>query len=151
MDKTVLSLYCIFGTVILAGYIRMIRSGDRSIWNKIKDARMKKLYMAMIISSFIFGIYLVYFFTTSHNKNKELLYTGLVIFLLFSSIWAWFPFFQSKIILFLVSIGTLLLLINVGMEFDDDQSPEVIAALVSCIVLFVQTFIFDFVLWNGLL
>jgi hypothetical protein len=153
MDKTVLSLYCVFGVIILIGYIYMIINKDKynnSIWNKIKDNKMKKVYMVMISLSFILGIYLVYFFTTTDNKNKDLLYTGLVLLLLFSSIWAWFPFIQSKIVLFFVSMGSLLLLINVGIELSKDRSPKVIFALIACIILFIQTFVFDFILWNGI-
>lgn len=152
MDKIVLSLFVIFGIIILSGYIYMIVNYKKykNLWNNVRNINLKRIYITMIALSFMFGIYLLYFFTTNKNKYPYLLYTGLVLLLLFSSIWAWKPFFYNKIILFFASFGTFLLLINTSLEISNDQSAKKISALFACILLFVQTFVFDFIIWNGI-
>ena len=151
MDYFILSLYIIIGLVIILGYIYNSVKIGSGLWNGINNKILKTIYVIMISLSFIFGLYLVYFFTTNEYINKPLLYSGILILLLFSCIWAWFPFVQSKLVLLCVSIGALLLLIEVILEVINNKDAYNITALIACIILFIQTFFFDFIIWNGII
>jgi len=150
MNNIVLSLYIIFGIIIIAGYIYNTISSGKDLWNNVKNKHLKNVYKIMIFLSFIFGVYLLYFFTFVKNENKELLYSGLILLLVFSSIWAWAPYYHNKIVLLLVSIGALLLLVNTSMQVSHSQNIKNAVALFACILLFIQTFVFDFIIWNGI-
>lgn len=159
MDQVTLGLFGAFGAVILAGYAWLLykaykKSGFASrIWGSAKSPVLRKIYMVMIAASFVFGSYLVYFFTTSPGM-KEILYPGLVLLLAASAFWAWFPFTLSKFVLAAVAIGALLLLVNSSLQLssspsNDPNKTNIIFAVVGCCILFVQTFFFDFMIWNG--
>lgn len=150
MDIIVLLLFIIFGIIIMSGYANVLPKQGDKIWNNVGDGNLRTFYKIMIFLSFLAGVYLMYFFTTHNNNYKILLYTGLSFLLLFSSVWAWKPFYYNKLVLFLVSVGSFMLLINTSMEFNKKVNTKIIVALVSCLVLFVQTFIFDFFIWNGI-
>jgi hypothetical protein len=145
MNIIPLILFLIFGTLIISGYINSYIKGI-DLWNGINNITLRNIYIAMILLSTISGIYLIHFYTTSQIKHPTLLYSGLLFLLTFSTVWAWAPYYHEKIILLLVSIGPLLLLINNSIEFE--SSPKNIIALVACIILLVQTFGFDFMIWS---
>lgn len=150
MDLIVLLLFIVFGIIIILGYVNVLPKQGDKIWNNVREKNLRTFYKVMVSLSFLAGAYLVYFFTTHNNNYKILLYTGLSFLLFFSSIWAWKPFYHNKLILFLVSIGSFLLLINTSMEFNKSINIKIIVALMSCLILFIQTFIFDFFIWNGI-
>lgn len=102
----------------------------------------------MIILSSMSGMYLMYFYSTNKN-NGSLLYSGLLFLLVFSAIWAWAPYYKEKIVLFMVALGSFILLINNSIKFENNT--EHIIAIVACVILFVQTFGFDFMLWSGVI
>lgn len=140
-----LILFIVFGFAIISGYINSyIKSID--LWNGINNKTLRNTYIVMIFLSTLAGIYLMHFYTTSPIKHPTLLYTGLLFLLTFSTLWAWAPYYHEKIILLLVSVGPLLLLIDNSIEFE--RSPKTITALVACIILLVQTFGFDFMMWS---
>ena len=145
MNIAPLILFIIYGIAIISGYINSyIKSID--LWNGIYNKTLRNTYIAMILLSTMAGIYLMYFYTTNPIEHPILLYTGILFLLTFSTIWAWAPYYNEKLILLLVSIGPLLLLINNSIEFE--SSPKNIIALVACIILLIQTFAFDFMIWS---
>src|SRR4051812_16687925 len=114
IDEKILSIYIIFGFFIIMAYMSMIikytQSNSSEIWsnkgkNRIRSGSLLKYtYIFMIIISTIAGSYLVYYLTIlEKNRTDEILiYTGSVIFLVFSCLWAFMPFDYSKFVLFIV-------------------------------------------------
>ena len=104
----------------------------------------------MCILSLISGGYLVYYLTTS-DLNKTLVYTGSVFFLVFSLFWAFKPFWTiSRWSLGLVALGVLLILVSMSMSYKQEDVMNSLGIAAGTILL-IQTFFFDFVLWNGFL
>jgi hypothetical protein len=160
-DYKILSLYIVFGFLILLGYGQMVLKGHSSeLWsnkgqNIIGDHKwLKYLYICMILFSFISGTYLVYYLTTiSKNHTDEILiYTGSVLLLVFSTLWAFKPFYKYiKIVLGLVFIGVILILAGICVNSDPIDEPKKIAALAACSLLLIQTGLFDFGFWTGII
>lgn len=147
MNVVPLMLFIIFGIIIISGYINSIIKGI-DLWNGINNNFLRKIYIFMIILSSMSGMYLMYFYSTNKN-NGSLLYSGLLFLLVFSAIWAWAPYYKEKIVLFMVALGSFILLINNSIKFENNT--EHIIAIVACVILFVQTFGFDFMLWSGVI
>jgi predicted neutral ceramidase superfamily lipid hydrolase len=158
-DYKIFSVYIIFGLLIMIGYCKMIMSPKNvtdKIWNNqgknmlSKNKWLKIIYMMMIVISFIAGIYLIYYLTTTPKEQTDeiLIYTGSVIFLVFSTVWAFRPFYLSKLILTLVFIGSILIL--AGICENSTNNTEKIIALVASSIILVQTGLFDLVIWNGI-
>jgi hypothetical protein len=141
MNIVPLLLFIFFGTFILIGYAKL----SKNIWNGITGS-LKKLYIFMILLSFISGAYLLYFFTVREYENVTLLYLGLCLFLGFSLIWAWAPYYHERIVLLLVAIGSYILLMYVNREYDKSLIDNL--AVIACSILFVQTFLFDFAIYT---
>jgi hypothetical protein len=137
----------LFGSLILLAYTNMLlmnKDDQEKLWtnngrNSLSD---KKLYQFMICLSIISGIYLMYYLC-QHPINT-IRYSGIILFLSFSLLWAIFPFTFSKPVLFMVCIGLAIILSTLNMSTDK-------IAIVATIILLIQTFIFDFLLWTGIL
>ena len=113
MDR-LLILYIILGLFTIFGYATMIsKYRSNVIWSNnekniiLKKKWLKYLYIFMILLSFIAGPYMIYYLVTSENNenigaptsNEILIYVGLVLFLVCSAFWAFFPFDYNQIIL----------------------------------------------------
>jgi hypothetical protein len=165
MDEKILSVYVVFGFLVILGYIIMIyknwgsKLGTAMLWsNKGRNIILEKpilnyLYKTMIALSFVSGIYLVYYLTTFQKDDtvQKLVYIGSVIFLLYSLIWAYDPFnYYIKLSLGLVAIGSLLILSGISLNVSQgNKGPTDIVALVAITVLVIQSGLFDFLIWNG--
>jgi len=163
-DHKILSLYILFGFFILLGYYIMFSKFKKDeLWtnqNKniiSKYPKFKYVYLCMILFSFISGIYLIYYFTTTNFSETEkiLIYVGSVLFLAYSLTWAFFPFSNSKTVLGFVTIGAILMLtgicINYDTNTDDTIGPIKVIAITASSIILLQTGFFDFVIWNGLI
>lgn len=107
----------------------------------------------MIIISYLFGIYLIYYLTITEKEKTDgiLIYTGSILLLFFSTLWAFKPFYYNKFVLFMVFIGALLLLS--GICINDNEEPEdpfKISAIVAVVILCIQTGLFDGLIWTGI-
>ena len=162
-DYKLLSVYIVFGILILFGYGLMInkywKKGSYEIWtNKgknilSKNSVMKKLYICMIFLSFISGGYLVYYLTSNTNTDisENLIYVGSVLFLVCSTVWAFKPFEYSKIILGSVATGSILILAGIAIDSNNASDSKKALALTASSVLVIQTVLFDFLIWTALL
>lgn len=135
MNEVILSLFIIFGMIILTRYFYIFLKARKNfnyysqIWtNQGKNkliGTLNTIYKFMIILSFIAGIYIVYYLVTdtslNTSLNTSLIYSGSVIFLVFSTFWALWPFKANKIVLFLVSVGVLLLLVGISLNYDKNN------------------------------
>jgi len=159
-DYIILSIYLVFGILINAGYGKMIYDGNSSeLWsnkgtNRIMNNEvLKNFYIFMIIISYLFGIYLIYYLTITEKEKTDgiLIYTGSILLLFFSTLWAFKPFYYNKFVLFMVFIGALLLLS--GICINDNEEPEdpfKISAIVAVVILCIQTGLFDGLIWTGI-
>jgi len=158
-DYRILVLYMVFGFFIMIGYSLMAIYGKpKDLWsnqgkNMVLDyPKFKYFYILMILLSFISAIYLIYYFTTLQKTDTDeiLIYVGSVFFLFFSTIWAFRPFYSSKIVLGLVATGVILMLAGICINKDDPNEIKKIVAITASVILVIQTGFFDFVIWNGL-
>jgi hypothetical protein len=157
-------IFSIFGLLILIGYYGNFISGNGvsrmvskysidKLWSNNgkniigKNSWLKKLYMFMILLSTISTLYLMYYMTITPAYNEILRYVGILLFLLFSLIWAYDPFYRSKIVLFMVSLGVAMMFIDILMF----QGFKGNLALLAGIILLLQSFVFDFIIWNGII
>lgn len=160
-DYGILSIYVVFGILIIVGYIKLVikyKKDNSKLWsndgkNKILRYKwLKYLYMVMIFISFVATIYLIYYLTSKrlNQIDKILIYLGSVIFLSCSLIWAFRPFMYSKIVLGFASIGTLIILAGISDNISKNYlGTEDSLALISILIVIIQTGIFDFIIWNG--
>jgi len=170
MNVKILSLYLVFGFLILIGYGLMVRNyyknGSTDIWSNqgkniiTKHKLLKYIYICMISLSLIASVYLIYYLTNIPENNNDndksmiLIYTGSVIFLLYSTIWAFKPYYYSKFVLFMVFVGVVLFFSGILVNIDENgkfESIENIIAILACCILIIQTGLFDFGIWTGLL
>jgi len=161
VDKKILSLYVVFGALIMFGYGLMVKkytqSGSYEIWSNqdkniiMKNTPVRYAYYVMIVLSFVAGIYLVWYLTTtSKNRTDEILiYTGSVVFLVFSTVWAFRPLYYSKLVLGMVAVSTVLILAGICVNSESETDPLKIGALVASSIVVLQTGLFDFGIWNG--
>jgi len=161
-DYVILSMYLVFGFFIMAGYAIMIKkySGDNSIdiWtNEGKNiianyANVKYVYIAMIILTFVAGIYLIYYLTvvSKNETDRILIYTGSALLLIFSVIWAFYPFLYNKFILAMVAFGAILILVGICINSESNSDPRKIVAIIAGTLLVIQT-MSDAVIWTGIL
>lgn len=157
-DYSILSIYIIFGFLIIVGYSIMIKkyAGDSTdIWTNKGNNNIYKIkipYILMILFSFIAGIYLIYYFTvvSKNETDKILIYTGSIILLVFSVVWAFFPFYYNKIILAMVAFGAILILAGICVNSESNDSPKKIIAIIASILLVIQTLL-DAIIWTGLI
>ncbi len=159
IDIKILSIYITFGFLVIFAYLLLLKNGNYSkLWSNNgrnmlqKYRKIKYVYSTMICLSLVAGIYLVYYLSTilKDDMSEILIYIGSVLFLVFSTLWAFFPFYYSKIVLFIVFVGSVLILagISVGISV---IKPVDIVALISIIIIVIQTGFFDLGLWNGLI
>ena len=146
MDVVVISLYIVFGVLILSGYGYMVYKGDyENLWTNDNQNMFTKgygtmyyIYLLMIFLSMISGAYLVYYLTTNQDLNKALVYTGSVFLLVFSMIWAFKPLWKiNKFTLGLVAIGALCILIAVSMNYTQGDIQNSLA-ITAATILFTQ-------------
>ncbi len=162
-DYKILSLYIVFGFFIMIGYGLMIKkyptNTNSVIWSNknrniiLNHKLIKYTYLFMIFLSFVAGPYLIYYLTTNQfitDTNEILIYVGSVLFLVCSTVWAFFPFECSKIILGFVAIGAILILAGICTNEQDPNDPKKIAALLAISIIVLQTSLFDFAIWNGI-
>lgn len=162
-DHKILSLYIVFGFFIMMGYalmtIKYTTKGSSEIWSNrgknmiLKRPVIKYIYILMIFLSFIAGSYLIYYLTTTSKTDTDeiLIYVGSVVFLVCSTVWAFWPFEYSKIILGAVAIGSILILSGICVNTTDSKDSKKVVALTASSVILIQTVLFDFLIWNGLL
>jgi hypothetical protein len=159
-DYKILTLYIVFGFFIMIGYMKMItKKGNSEIWSNQKKniilnyPFIKYIYIIMICISFIVSPYLVYYLTTtSKNQTDEILiYLGSVLFLVCSMVWAFNPFYLPKIFLGTVAIGAILILAGICVNSEADSETKKILALTASSIIVLQTSLFDFSLWTGLI
>jgi phage shock protein PspC (stress-responsive transcriptional regulator) len=166
-DYNILSLYVVFGFLVVLGYIIMAikytKSGSTEIWsNKGQNVILKEgwkyrlvkyAYFVMIFLSFVFGAYLVYYLTTTQKEETDevLIYTGSVLLLVCSTVWAFFPFECNKIILGAVAVGAILILAGISINSENPEEPKKIVALLGASIIVLQTSLFDFGFWTGLI
>jgi len=166
MDEKILSVYIVFGFLIVMGYLKMIyenwgnKLGTALLWsNKNKNMILEKWYLRisykiMIALSFAAGVYLVYYFTTFQKDDtvQTLIYVGSVIFLIYSLVWAYSPFNKYvSLSLGLVAIGSVLMLSGIGLNVSQGhKNPTDIVALIAITILVIQSGFFDFWIWNGI-
>jgi predicted neutral ceramidase superfamily lipid hydrolase len=159
-DYKILAIYLVFGFFIMVGYSLMAKYGNpKDLWsNKDKNIvlnypMIKYVYILMIFLSFLSGIYLIYYFTTLQKTNIDeiLIYVGLVFFLVFSTFWAYWPFKYSKTVLGLVAAGAILMLAGICVNKDDPNEIKKTMALLASSILVLQTGVFDFGIWSGLI
>jgi hypothetical protein len=157
-DAFILSLYLILGLFIILGYVYSIRKESQSdLWtNKGTNflTNRPKLvygYLFMITLSFLSGIYLIYYLSTVEKTLPEeiLITLGSIFLLFFSVVWAWYPFYYPKWILFMVALGSMMILIGISLQFNNSLLN--ILAITAAIILFIQTFFFDFLLWSSII
>jgi hypothetical protein len=160
VDYKLLSVYIVFGILILFGYALIIQKKQSyEIWtNKGKNilskkSVLKKIYIFMIFLSFIAGTYLVYYLSTSKNTDisEILIYVGSIVFLVCSTVWAFRPFEYSKIILGAVAIGSILILSGIVIDTNNVNNSKKALALTASSILVIQTVLFDFFIWTGLI
>lgn len=163
VDYKILSLYIVFGFLVMLGYGLMVKKYSKgnssTIWsnqgkNSITEASViKRVYIFMICLSFLAGIYLIYYLTTTTKTDTDeiLIYVGSVIFLVCSTVWAFLPFEHNKIILGMVTIGTILILAGISVNGEDPTVPKKAVALAVASILVFHTFFFDFITWTGIL
>ncbi len=162
-DYKILSIYIVFGFFIMVGYVIMtkkyLKNGSSEIWSNkgqniiLKHNWIKYSYLIMIFLSFIAGPYLIYYLTTVQKTEIDeiLIYVGSVLVLVCSTVWAFFPFKYSKLILGSVAIGSILILAGISVNSEDPNDPKKIAALITSSIIVLQTCLFDFTIWNGIL
>lgn len=165
-DYKLLSIYIVFGFFILVGYAFMIKKYNKNssdIWsNKNKNIISKKpmlkyIYIFMILLSFIATPYLIYYLVSIEKSETDeiLIYIGSVFFIICSTVWAFLPFTYSGIILAGVAIGAILILAGVANNQPNQPNQPnkdlKNLALASSSILVIQTFLFDFLIWNGFL
>lgn len=161
LDYKILSIYILFGLLILIGYILMTikytKQDSSEIWSNqgknmiTSQSKLKYIYITMIILSFLSAIYLIYYLSTTPKEYTDeiLIYVGSVIFMVCSTVWAFKPFYYSNIILGFVALGAILILSGILSNSQDIKEPKKIVAILTTIILIIQTFIFDFIIWNG--
>jgi hypothetical protein len=174
-DTNILIIYGILGTLILIGYARMAMRNSgyiNSVWTNngtnmiVNNNALKSIYTIMILLSVISGIYLIKYLYGSEQGalNKEsniIIYVGSVIFLIPSVIWAFYPFWNSKIVLFTVLVGLVIILVGIvrnrmgvekglGNDAEKDQLNYRLA-IVATSILIIQAGLFDFLIWNGII
>ena len=117
----------------------------------LKYKSIKYAYYINILLSFIAGSYLIYYLTTIQKGHIDeiLIYVGSIMFLVCSTVWAFFPFENSIIILGMVAIGAILILSGICVNNENDSKKIIALCAISIIVL--QTSLFDFGIWTGLL
>ncbi len=159
-DYIILSVYIVFGFLIMMGYGLMIvkygKTTNSDIWtNKRKNSvlKIKYVYLFMIMLSFIAGPYLIYYLVTTPKTETDeiLIYVGSVIFLVCSTVWAFWPFEYPKIILGFVAIGAILILTGICVNRQNPNDVKKILALMASSIIVLQTSLFDFAIWNGIL
>jgi len=159
-DYAILSMFIVFGTLIMFGYSRMFLASpeDQSkLWsnkstNNIEEYGILRIYQIMIFLSLIVGLYLVVYLTMNPAEKEEnviIRYIGVSLFLLFSFIWAIKPFLYSKFVLFMVVVGIVLILVSIANECI--ELPDDAIAITAASILVIQTFVFDYILWTGIL
>ena len=158
-DQKILAIYLTFGLLIIVGYTSMIKNYKPALWSNnnknviLKIKPLKYIYFAMIFICSISSIYLIYYLTDIEKSTTDeiLIYTGSVIFLVFSTVWAFFPYTASVFVLACVAIGTILILAGIGINQKHlPADNKKILALVAATILVIQTSVFDFGIWNGL-
>ncbi len=154
-NNDILIMYGLMGSLIIIGYIMMMTNKNADeIWSNkgsniiLTSKGLLTIYKIMITLSFIAGLYLIFYLYKACPKYNIIIYTGSVFLLLFSTIWAFNPFFYSKFVLGLVFIGSVLILAGICL-LNDIFDIYKIAALVSISILVVQTGLFDFGIWTG--
>lgn len=168
IDEKILSVYIVFGFLVVAGYLKMVyenwgnKLSTALLWSNnnqntiLEHAWSRMSYNIMIGLSFIAGIYLVYYLTTFQKDDtvQSLIYVGSVIFLVYSVVWAYSPFnkpqWTVKAALGFVAIGAILIMSGISLNVSQGhKDPVDIVALVAIIILVIQTSFFDFFMWNG--
>lgn len=163
-NQNILSMYLVFGFIIILGYIRLARKMDSdTLWsnygkNMITKKRpcLKGLYIFMIFLSVIAGIYLIYYFASdktgkSGDTYETLIYVGSTFFLAYSMVWAFKPFHFSKTALFLVAAGAAIILSGIIINEERLNDPRKAVAIAAGSLLVFHTFFFDFLIWNGII
>jgi hypothetical protein len=160
MDYKILSLYIVLGTLVMIGYAGLYKINSEQLWtnkgtNRVtKNSLLRSIYKCMILLSFLSGLYIVYYVSSREifdEISNKLVYIGSLLFLSFSIIWSMRPFFYSRYILLVVAIGAILLLAGIVSDNDHDQTLNHDLAIVASCILVIQTFVFDFFLWNRIL
>lgn len=154
IDYKILSMYIIFGLLIIIGYSQLTMGED--LWtnkgkNIVKNHKsLKRVYQAMIILSTISGIYLIYYLSTVKKDKTDdiLIYIGSLLLLIFSSVWAYNPYLYSRFVLGIVALGSILILAGVCIGGNTQEPLKKIAITATCIIM-IQTTIFDFLIWTG--
>jgi membrane-bound ClpP family serine protease len=122
------------------------------LWtNKNKNSihgPLRWVYKILLTISFVSGLYLIWYMYKFCPKNDAVIYTGSVLLLLFSIVWAFRPFFYSNVILGLVFIGAILILAGIVDIARTLKTVDVIAIVAACILV-IQTGLLDFGVWTG--
>lgn len=141
--------YLIIGIAIVLCYATFQRRGIsmNQLWtNNYRNHisyKLKPVYILMMILATISTLVIITYTTIIPNNQQysDLFTAGTYILLIFSLIWGLFPFIYTKFVLLMVSIGALLIF----SEFLN-KNDKMLAAFSG--ILFIHTFIFDFLIYN---
>lgn len=168
-DYTTLSMFIILGIVLMITYYFCYKTSDKiNYWTNNNKNILKhndnyiRAYKFMIIVATLAGLYLMYYlsfeipnktiFNIPYSKSKYIIHVGVLLLIGFSILWV--PSIMAKesfvtnIGLFIAAIGAIILLISLSSIKNKNTKDNIAIAMI--IILVIQTFFLDFLIWTGL-
>lgn len=156
MNKANLSIFLLFGLPLIAQYI-WISTGKSGItkdklWGHTPEEFRKFSYFSILVS-FLAGIYLFWYMCFKWKTCKKVEWLAMVgLTLMIAASNFWIPSMVANnsigsiITLVIVALGSLLLLISVTTNLEEDVYKKV--AITASTWLLFQTGIMDAIVWN---